>query len=362
MICKNCGEKLSDGVLFCEYCGMKNDLFFSQDVIKQESSNAVNINTENKIEKEIQNNIAKGEPRFQGKSFNLPNIPTSLIIIVCVIVFIALGGFIFSKVKKDDKPEQNGAHVKEKTEVAEQVTDLPKDNAPEEQIEENVEEEIVKDEDAEEIVKDEIVDEDAFADVPDYENPEYMNGHYGRSNRVSVLDFKAPQPIDGLEVGETIPVQYFDPSIHEYQLFVEDITYTEAEQKCQNMGGHLVTVICKEEANIISGFLKDIKIDQSKVPFQIWMGCYISDDNVPQLPTNENPGVSYWAPGELNRVDPVTGEVENYSIMFYDAVSDMWLWRDVVNDISSEYSGKIAYLCEWEVITDENYYEVLRKR
>lgn len=191
--------------------------------------------------------------------------------------------------------------------------------------------------------------------IKDYENPLYQNGYYGRSERESVLAFRAPQPIDGLDASNGIPVQYFDPSIHEYMLFVEDVTYEEAKERCENMGGHLVTIVCKEEADLIYNLLVDYGHDPSE--YKIWMGMTLDVNHFPTFCTFENPGISFWAPGE-----PSKGEKEFYSSMTYDYGADKWNWYDEEERLGEDYNGKTAYLCEWEVITDWDYYENLMER
>ncbi|MBQ8189060.1 MAG: zinc-ribbon domain-containing protein [Lachnospiraceae bacterium] len=277
------------------------------------------------------------------------------IVIISILLITVLGVGIYILFIKPDKTDS----LVEKEEMVQVMEEEPM-----------VEEPVVEEPVVEEPVVEEPVVEEPVVEEPvlkDYENPEYMNGptSLGRSDRVSVLDFIAPIPDDSIEqpADGSIPVQYFDPSIHEYQLFIEDVTFYEASQRCEEMGGHLATIVCKEELVMVQDLLRKSGYHQREVPYIIWLGAYIDQSTgMYAWCTGEGIGVSNWKPGEPTSVDPDTGEKEEYIMMAYDVATDQWVWLDESYDITTQYSGNIAYLCEWEVITDPNYYEDLKTR
>jgi hypothetical protein len=163
------------------------------------------------------------------------------------------------------------------------------------------------------------------------------------------------------QTGST-PLEYYNPAEHDYQLFVEDVTWEEAEARCEEMGGHLASFACKEEIEKVEGYFSDIGADQQEVALHIWFGvrcqgqdadgnCYLTG-----VVPNENLGISNWYPGEPSHYDPNSGEEEMYLDLLYKPGTSQngdWVWLDVPNDICGAYSGHIAYLCEWEHVVAE---------
>lgn len=283
------------------------------------------------------------------------------IIIMCLLLIAVIGvGVYFIVINPDAMNSWFG-----NDEEIETVVDDDEDEEDREEEEDQEKEEAeAESEDEEEPATEEVEVEEV---LKDYENPEYMNGptSLGRSDRVSVVDFVAPVPDDSIEqpADGSIPVQYFDPSIHEYDLFIEDVNFYEASQRCEEMGGHLATIVCKEELVMVQDLLKKSGYHQREVPYIIWLGAYIDQSTgMYAWCTDEGIGVSNWMPGEPTGSDPETGEKEEYIMMMYDAATDQWVWVDESYDITEQYAGNIAYLCEWEVITDPNYYEDLKTR
>ncbi len=287
------------------------------------------------------------------------------IIIMCLLLVAVIGaGVYFLVINPDAMNSWFGGNEEIETTIDdEDEEDEDKEDEDAEEVDEEESDE-ADDEETEEVAEVEEAEPEA---LKDYEKPEYMNGptSLGRSDRVSVLDFVAPVPDDSIEqpADGSIPVQYFDPSIHEYDLFIEDVTFYEASQRCEEMGGHLATIVCKEELVMVQDLLKKSGYNQREVPYIIWLGAYIDQSTgMYAWCTDEGIGVSNWMPGEPTGTDPETGEKEEYIMMTYDAATDQWVWVDESYDIAAQYAGNIAYLCEWEVITDPNYYEDLKTR
>lgn len=152
-----------------------------------------------------------------------------------------------------------------------------------------------------------------------------------------------PEVIDGIDTENGTPLEYFNPAEHTYQLLYGDLTWSEASRACEkNDNGHLSCIICYEEIEIVETYLKELGIDQCDEPYVIWLGAY-KDNNGYNWVSGEGVGVSNWKAGE-----PTNGPYENYIVMQYDPDSDSWKWMDVPGDITDEYAGHIAYLCEWE--------------
>ena len=65
---------------------------------------------------------------------------------------------------------------------------------------------------------------------------------------------------------------------------------------------------------------------------------------------NSGDSMKYWLDGEPSYYDDA-GNEENCMDMFYMQKEGRWVWNDAPNDIlaiASFYSGRIAYICEYE--------------
>lgn len=351
MRCNKCNAELPEGAKFCGKCG-------NSVVGQQKSPNilpASHMASTNQVQEMLPPQPSQRNRDKKKKKSNRGLI--TAIIIMCILLVVIVGvGIYFFVVNPDalDNLFYDNGFVGTEKEI--DVEDDDKD-------EKDIDDEDVKP-DGEKIATEE---DDEQNTVKDYENSDYMNGPktLGRSERVSVLDFVAPVPDDSIEMPDDgfVPVQYFDPSIHEYQLFIEDVTYYEASQKCEALGGHLATIVCTEEQELIDRLLRQGGYNQAEEPYQIWLGAYVDQaTGMIAWCTDEGIGVSNWKTGEPTLTDPETGEKEEHIMMAYDVDSDQWKWTDETYDVSDKYAGRIAYLCEWEVITDENYYEDLKTR
>jgi hypothetical protein len=124
---------------------------------------------------------------------------------------------------------------------------------------------------------------------------------------------------------------------HEYEIYMEDITWEEAYNKCLTLGGHLVTITTPEEQEKIEKML-----DTKKVKVVMLGSTDYTPDGSYQWTNGEEFKYSKWLFGEPNNEE----DVEHYLYLYY--VDDMWQWNDAPNDVIQYYSGKIAYICEWE--------------
>ena len=132
------------------------------------------------------------------------------------------------------------------------------------------------------------------------------------------------------------------PKESTYQVFVEDISWTDARAKCEALGGHLVVISDETE------FAKVVELARNSGANKFWIGCHRVDGTLVWETTDE---VSYypWAPGEPSYFDSYDGVSENYVMLWY---SDGWVYNDSRNDPVADYpgaySGTIGYICEFE--------------
>ena len=133
------------------------------------------------------------------------------------------------------------------------------------------------------------------------------------------------------------------PVEHAYQLFVEDVSWSEARARCLQMGGHLVVISDEEEFRKITALA-----EQYNSPY-IWVGC--ARVNGVLSWENDEAVVFYpWGTGEPSYRDGYDGVSEDYVLLW--KLNGAWVYNDSrndpVGDYPQAYRGKIAYICEYD--------------
>lgn len=118
---------------------------------------------------------------------------------------------------------------------------------------------------------------------------------------------------------------------HTYHLYNDILTWDEAKAKCEELGGHLVTITSADEQETVAGLI------QGQARSGYWIGG--SSDNGSTWVTGEEFSFSNWAPGEPN----ADGGEDSYEI-YPDGT-----WNDLMG--SSKYLG---FICEWDGKKEEH--------
>ena len=144
-------------------------------------------------------------------------------------------------------------------------------------------------------------------------------------------------------------VQTLEKEKHEsrYELIVDDISWSEANEECLKKGGHLITITSQEEMD------QAIALAEGAGLRFVWMGGYTSirdDTAYGHWITGEPFEFQPWYPGEPSRTDE-DGADEMYLMLWQ--VNDEWSWNDQRNDPVGEtgleyFKGKTGYICEYE--------------
>ncbi len=144
---------------------------------------------------------------------------------------------------------------------------------------------------------------------------------------------------------------------HRYEVFDESITWQEAKAKCEEMGGHLVTIDSQEENDFVA------KLISNKEKNLYWIGCFVdAQTNIWKWIDGSELEYENWAYNEPND----SKGVEMYGHMFrfdydeYDLGNDdhnAGEWNDLANAGEGvSYGGytlsKLGYVCEWETWTE----------
>ena len=143
------------------------------------------------------------------------------------------------------------------------------------------------------------------------------------------------------------------PKEHEYKIFKDDVSWTDAKKKCEGMGGHLVVIDTEEELEHI------IALAEAEGISRVWIGCsrggdaYDDPDSRPYLWEGKDAsfeGYFRWAKGEPTYVDnDDTGRHDEDFIMLWN--HNGWAYNDnrddPCRDYPDMYSGTMGYVCEF---------------
>lgn len=142
-----------------------------------------------------------------------------------------------------------------------------------------------------------------------------------------------------------------DASAHtsRYELIREAVTWEEAAQRCQEMGGHLATITSQAEMDQLTAMA-----DAADLRY-IWLGGYTSYDSYGGVfghwVTGEDFSYQAWCVNEPSRVDSSDG-VEEWYIMLWNIPSlGGWSWNDQRNDpaaVVPSMTKYMGYICEFE--------------
>ncbi len=126
---------------------------------------------------------------------------------------------------------------------------------------------------------------------------------------------------------------------HTYQVYDIDMTWTEAKEYCQSIGGHLVTITSQEEQGFVEGLLNATNKEGC------WLGGALNNGSYKWI-TNETMNYTNWQNGEPNNY---LGRDENYITM----LSSTMKWYDFPNngDPTGTTIDKMIFICEWDIST-----------
>ena len=136
---------------------------------------------------------------------------------------------------------------------------------------------------------------------------------------------------------------------HYYKLYyIENITWTEAENFCEENGGHLLTVNSEEEQLAIYQYVERFEIDEA-----IWIGLSDSETegDWSYWITGEEVSYTNWGIGEPDDNQNSSAD-QDYAVLFsgYRSGPGYYIepgqWDDVAEDDTDTISG--FFICEWE--------------
>lgn len=121
---------------------------------------------------------------------------------------------------------------------------------------------------------------------------------------------------------------------HTYGLYNDIMTWDEAKAKCEELGGHLVTITSAEEQETVAGLIRG----QARTGY--WIGG--SSKYGSTWVTGEEFSFSNWAPGEPN----LDGGEDSYGI--YTGTGTWNDWAASNKSVVTNKSIGLGFICEWD--------------
>lgn len=178
----------------------------------------------------------------------------------------------------------------------------------------------------------------------------------GYSNRPTLASYSNPLTIIYYKVTSTNT----DPTTservefngHYYQVFDEGLDWFAAKTRCEEMGGHLVTITSAEEQDFVSNLIKC----GNRINY--WLGGTDEDtEGVWKWVSGELFEYDNWHTGEPSNSEYINDEFENYLILWADLNC---VWNDAYYDVGNRLSASghtkvkdIGFICEWETNPDK---------
>ena len=130
---------------------------------------------------------------------------------------------------------------------------------------------------------------------------------------------------------------------HSYKLFDTSMDWNSAQQYCQGLGGHLVTINSADEQQFVS----TIASKSSKK--NVWLGGYKNDEGSFAWITGEKAQFSNWSAGEPSNYDNTENAVMMYT--YSNGAVNLGEWNDIASTggtVSGFKLEDIGFICEWE--------------
>lgn len=145
-------------------------------------------------------------------------------------------------------------------------------------------------------------------------------------------------------ISQNIPQDAATFNGHSYYCYEEELSWKDAQNACETMGGHLATITSEEESMFI------IDLIQSGEKYAYWLGgTDEKEEGVWKWITDEAWSYENWISGQPDNHSDVNKNTENYLAIerYKKAWNDVQNLGDPAGNNSLERTG---YICEWDGI------------
>jgi hypothetical protein len=151
-----------------------------------------------------------------------------------------------------------------------------------------------------------------------------------------------------LSVPATAPVspETAAPAAEKYRLVVEDCTWEQARQRCEDLGGRLAAAENRDEFHALAALAEEAGVSM------LWLGAQRQPDGSWLCLSGEPLRFFAWDEGEPSFQDK-DGTAENSLLLWkVSFTSGDWSFNDCRNDpvayAPEYYSGRLGYVCSFD--------------
>ncbi|MBR3282806.1 MAG: hypothetical protein IKI56_05860, partial [Ruminococcus sp.] len=169
--------------------------------------------------------------------------------------------------------------------------------------------------------------------------PKYFNAR-------QVASYLSRMGINGKVFADESGELYFnlDEEMLKYQIFNTGITWDEAKEYCESLGGHLAAITSAEEQKIVNN-----AVTASGTPkAYLWIGGYCGSDRMFKWVTDEDMSYINWAEDQ-----PDNAGGEDRMMLFRSNGG----WNDDSNKGWNDNVNNMGFICEWDEPISEPYPE-----
>ena len=163
-------------------------------------------------------------------------------------------------------------------------------------------------------------------------------------NNLTVEETPSPEPLltptPSPEVTAT-PEPTERPHGPQYAVYVENVSWSRAVERCKELGGTLAIPASEEEYNEL------VRVCTSARVNYVWLGASRQADGNWMTPDGELVTFFNWGEGEPSRIDSGDGVAEDYLLMWRN--DELWQYNDSrenpLEDYGWLYGGSIGFVC-----------------
>ncbi|MEE1086653.1 MAG: zinc ribbon domain-containing protein [Schaedlerella sp.] len=376
MYCENCGKRIADDSIFCEYCGTKIEMQLEQKSIECPYCHGFNKSDSAFCEYCGNDLVFKEEKKSSTKKsvILIIGIATVMILLVSAGFLMVTTFGIFSEDttiseeidenerNKSDKTDEAGIDI-DGTKTGETIAGTfvytgNREGRIELKKESNV---YTENEDGEEELIKSVETVYIFVDqISDMVESQWnaCSGHEASvEGNIYIEDGDVYVQASGFEITEDGYYDITEGGINDYTFHVDNCTWLEAQEKADALGGVLVHINCEEEYEYI---LSEIESrGYNKIQFKIGGRRDIGSQEYYWVDENDNlygeviNSSTYWCENEWMEGEPSykDGSIEEpYLQIFYRQSENRWCINDIPNDIISivpSYKGYTGYIVEY---------------
>ena len=141
---------------------------------------------------------------------------------------------------------------------------------------------------------------------------------------------------------EPTPEPTEKPKGPQYAVYVEDVSWEQALERCREMGGTLAIPFSQDEYNEIVRVCTSARINY------VWLGASRQADGNWMSPDGELVTFFNWGEGEPSRIDIGDGAAEDYLMLW--RLNDAWVYNDSrenpLQEFYGTYGNSIGFVCK----------------